>query len=61
MIDQRNEVSDVHERTHVTRIETCEDRAAAAAEAVDADVALATDGSAAAAEKLDLFWAVEKN
>ena len=51
MIDQRNEISDVHERTHVMRIETCEDRAAAAAEVVDADVALATDGSAAAAEK----------
>ena len=53
MIDQRNEVSDVHERTHVTRNETCEDRAA---EAVDVDVALAADGSAVAAKKIWIFF-----
>ena len=53
MIDQSKEVSDVHEHAHITRNETCEDRAAAAvvAEGVYADVAIAT----AAAEKLDFF------
>ena len=45
----------MHEGRHVTRNETREGRAVAAAKAVDSDVALATDGSVAAAEKLDFF------